>query len=121
MNAATGKHSDRGLDRATLVLLRESVSAMDAAVATDSAKIKTEAEAAEERIVTLRDHLIEHLRQDVAGKAATLRPLLDQVNMALSLIVSIEYPAGGIHREALTEAREVLSGSLARVTARAPV
>lgn len=66
-----------------------------------------------ERIVArLRDALIERLRREDAAGADTARTrrALDPVNAALSLVVGVEYPAGGIHRKLLEQAGAVLEG-----------
>lgn len=117
MTVATRNRSEGTIGRSTTALVQEAVDVVNAALDTDSTLIKKEIEAVEECVVRLRDHLIAHLRRQGAQQAAALRPLLEQVNMALSLVVSIEYPAGGIHREALTETGAVLSGLLARAAA----
>ena len=60
-------------------------------------------------IVRLRDCLIERLRQgEQAGLAQQLQDALDQVNIALSLVVGVEYPGAGIQQRSLEQAREVL-------------
>lgn len=114
MIADTQNRRDRAVDPATAELVQEAVHEMNAAVQTDSTRIKKEIEAVEKTVVRLRDHLIGHLRRAGVEEAAELRPLLEQVNVAVSLVVSIEYPAGGIHREALEEARDVLAGLATR-------
>jgi hypothetical protein len=64
----------------------------------------------ERTIVRLRDALIARLRQEQAAGADTARTrrALDPVNTALSLVVGVEYPAGGIHRKLLEQAATVL-------------
>jgi hypothetical protein len=64
----------------------------------------------ERTIVRLRDALITRLRQEQAAgaDAARTRRALDPVNTALSLVVGVEYPAGGIHRKLLEQAATVL-------------
>ncbi len=65
-----------------------------------------EADLALRATVRLRDALIERLRRDDASPH--WRVALDHVNVALSLIVALEYPTGGIQREAARQARDVL-------------
>ncbi len=65
-----------------------------------------EADLALRATVRLRDALIEHLRRGNASPNA--RAALDRVNVALSLIVALEYPTGGIQREAARQAHDAL-------------
>ena len=64
---------------------------------------------AEERIVSLRDCLIERLRaaQD-PDERQQLQEMLDPVNAALSMVVGVEYPGAGIQQKPLEMARETL-------------
>jgi hypothetical protein len=65
----------------------------------------------ERTIVRLRDGLIARLRQEQAAGGDTARPrrALDPVNAALSLVVGVEYPAGGIQRKLLAQAGTALA------------
>ncbi len=67
-----------------------------------------EADAALRSAVALRDELIAQLR----GGDAAARAALDSVNVALSIIVGLEYPAAGITRETTTHARAALEQAL---------
>ncbi len=69
---------------------------------------------AERAVVRLRDGLIERLRQDSASdEAPRLRGLLERANIAISMIVGLEYPAAGMRRQLLETARDALKGGLA--------
>ncbi len=61
-------------------------------------------------VVSVRDGLIEQMHQD--GGRPDLRPALDRVNAALSLIAAVEYPAAGVQRKPLEQARDALQGLL---------
>ena len=65
----------------------------------------------ERTIVYLRDALIARLRQEQVSGADTARTrrALDPVNTALSLVVGVEYPAGGIQRKLLEQAGTALA------------
>lgn len=65
-------------------------------------------------LVALRDCLIALLREErpnrTEEKQQELRAALEKVNLALSLIVSVEYPGTGIQQQSLEQARQVLEG-----------
>lgn len=93
-------------------LTREILGLINDAIDIPPVQLKNEVDVVENRLVDLRDELIDRLRAEMGNAPDSLRSVLDHVNMALSLIVSIEYPAGGIHREALEETRDVLKSLL---------
>ena len=70
-------------------------------------EILEEIDQIERELVAVRDDLIWHCRQqNVAADA--MRAQLKQVNVALSLVVAVEYPVTSIQRSALKQSREVL-------------
>ncbi|MFP4349156.1 MAG: hypothetical protein ACLFQY_12790 [Desulfococcaceae bacterium] len=72
--------------------------------------LEREVDRAENRVVKLRDCLIERLRADKpSAERARRRESLDRVNQVLSLIAGVEYPATGIHKNYMKDARQVLS------------
>jgi hypothetical protein len=75
------------------------------ALAKPPPELKAEVDVAERAVASLRDALIEQQRQRPSdGVAASL----SRVNVALSLVVGLEYSLGGIQRSMLDQAREVL-------------
>lgn len=86
-------------------LRREAVRLLAAAVDTSPAELKAEVDEAERAIVALRDALIDALRKAPGDEA---RAPLKQINIALSLVVGLEYPMGGLQRTMLKEALTVL-------------
>ncbi|MEJ2557989.1 MAG: hypothetical protein P8186_17550 [Anaerolineae bacterium] len=73
-----------------------------------------EVDMAERAIVRLRDSLIDRMRGESApAETGRLRAALDRVNVALSLVTGIEYPAAGIQEVPLKQARDVLKDLLA--------
>jgi hypothetical protein len=73
-----------------------------------------EVDMAERAIVRLRDSLIDRLRgENAPAETGRLRAALDRVNVALSLVTGIEYPAAGIQEMPLKQARDVLKDLLA--------
>jgi hypothetical protein len=69
----------------------------------------SDVDAAERAINKLRDRLIEGVRRAEPGAHATmLQDALDRTNIALSLIVGVEYPATGTQRKPLEMARDTL-------------
>jgi hypothetical protein len=72
--------------------------------------LEAEVDRADRVLVRLRDCLIDRLRQEEEHHEVNrLRKTLLKINTALSLVVAVEYPAGGIHRKMLGEAKEVLT------------
>src|ERR1051325_1900654 len=58
-------------------------------------------------LVVVRGDLMSHCRRG-NGAADAMRAQLEQVNVALSLVVAVEYPVTSIQRSALKQSREVL-------------
>lgn len=71
-------------------------------------KLTQEVDAAQLAIVLLRDCLIACIRAGDGAAFANTRNALDLVNTALTLLVGVEYPVTGIHRNMLDEAARVL-------------
>jgi hypothetical protein len=68
---------------------------------------------AERAVVFLRDRLIGELRGAAGNaEAARWRAALTHVNGALSLVVGVEYPAGGVQRTLLGQAEGALQSLL---------
>ena len=105
-------NSSNSQDSFVLPRVRAVLELIDDAMQRPSSQLKGEVEIAESRLVELRDHLIKTLRQ-AENRPAAQSHALETMNIALSLVVSIEYPAAGIHREALAEARDLLTRFLA--------
>ena len=73
-----------------------------------------EVDVAERAIVRVRDNLIDQLRQeDSEAEARRLRTKLERLNVAISLIVGVEYPAAGIQQQLLDQAYDALKEALA--------
>jgi hypothetical protein len=72
------------------------------------AELKAEVDVVERAIVGLRDVLIDRLRQ---APTDPVRSGLDRVNVALSLVVGLEYPMGGLDRNMLKQARSILDAA----------
>ncbi len=87
---------------------RSAIQALDHASGLPGGKVGEPVDEAERATVLLRDGLIDRLRQDGSDASAEYRSSLKQVNAALSLIVGVEYPVGGVHRKLLKLARETL-------------
>lgn len=64
----------------------------------------------ERELVRLRDELIIQCRRqgDPVGVSEREQTRLGQINVALSLVVAVEYPVTSIQRTALEQARDVL-------------
>ena len=70
-------------------------------------EIQKKIEQIERQLVTMRDQLILHCRQE-DGAAGPTQAQLEQVNVALSLVVAVEYPVTSIQRSALKQSHELL-------------
>jgi hypothetical protein len=88
---------------------REALHLVEDALKKPPAELKAEVDVAERTIAGLRDALIGDVR---AAPRAELRVALDNVNTALSAVVGIEYPVGGLQRELLEQARTALQAAL---------
>jgi hypothetical protein len=86
-------------------LCDEAIRLIDQARAKPPPELKAEVDVAERTIASLRDVLIEQQRRQPSDGQATS---LSRVNVALSLVVGLEYSLGGIQRSMLDQAREVL-------------
>jgi uncharacterized protein YPO0396 len=72
-------------------------------------EIEKEIDEIERELVRLRDELIVRSRQAEAdATGAQARTKLDHVNVALSLVVAVEYPVTSIQRSALQQANQIL-------------
>ena len=102
--------SGHDAERAAIVnCARRAIDALDRAIPEPAAQLKQDVDVAEQAIAALRDCLIHDLRQAPNGSdAPRRRQALDQANIALSLVVGVEYPSGGIQRKQLEQARDVL-------------
>ena len=96
--------STRLPERTPTQLCREAIGLLDAALDKPAALLTAEVDTAERKIVALRDVLIERARRQGSGVDSSL----GQVNVAVSLVVGLEYPVAGVQRELLTQARSVL-------------
>ncbi|MGE0541828.1 MAG: hypothetical protein AB7R89_16780 [Dehalococcoidia bacterium] len=76
--------------------------------------VVTEVEPAQRAIAQVRDQLIARQRQEGdAPNTPRLRSALDQINVALSLVIGVEYPAVGVRRASLEQARRILAELIA--------
>jgi hypothetical protein len=59
-------------------------------------------------VAALRDGLIARWRESPGEQVSAS---LDRVNVALSLVIGLEYPMGGLQRQMLEQARSVLEAA----------
>ena len=85
---------------------QEAIRVLEDALKKPPAELKAEVDVAERAVVRLRDSLIDQLR---AAAEPSVRSELDRVNVALSLIVGLEYPMAGLQRDMLKQALSILS------------
>jgi hypothetical protein len=86
------------------------IEALDRAAKKDPAGVKVRTDDIQRDIARLRDLLIERLRSARIGPAVGKdNEALNAVNIALSLLASVEYPVTAIQRSPLKEARDELA------------
>lgn len=91
---------------------RTAVETLERALDLPPAELTAEVDVAERAIARLRNRLIAELRAAPAGDdTARRRQALDAANVALSLVAGVEYPAAGLQRKLLEQARDVLTGA----------
>jgi hypothetical protein len=94
--------------------LEETLAALDKALRAPPARLKAETHEALRAAVRLRDLLIERRRQAATPEEQVAdRATLDHVNVAISLLVAVEYPIEKMQRQDLEQARGVLQGLVA--------
>jgi hypothetical protein len=99
-------HSEKNDQRSLRALCREAVEGLQHVFEMPVPKLIATVDHAENIVVHVRDGLIEGLRAE--GPARWRKPL-DQVNMALSLIAGVTYPANKIHKQYIQDACRVLT------------
>lgn len=72
-------------------------------------ELESQVGTAEVAVVHLRDHLIDSMRKQTGTAGPHIKAALGHANVALSLVVGIEYPLSGIKRTMIDEAEKVLS------------
>lgn len=93
-------------------LARHAVALLEDALSKPPEALRAEVDEVERAVVAVRDHLIQRLRQTPRTPDPALRHALDQVNVALSLVVGIEYPVGSVQRDLIEQARATLAALL---------
>ena len=94
-------------------LARRAVALLEDALSKPPETLRAEVDEVERAVVAVRDHLIQRLRQTPRTPDPALRRALDQVNVALSLVVGIEYPVGSVQRDLIEQARATLTALVA--------
>jgi hypothetical protein len=99
------------MDRALLRLRRgQALEPLEVALRCPPRQVGEFADAAERALVGLRDELIDWLRaHPESGEWARWRATLDRVNAILSVVVGVEYPAAGVQRQPIEQARDALN------------
>lgn len=96
-------------DERLIELCQEAREDLEKAYKREPQELGKEVDFAEVRVVQLRDCLIDRIRSERAASGISRwQPVLGRVNMALSFIVGVEYPAMGIHRSLLEQALGIL-------------
>ncbi len=89
--------------------LRGAEAALSRALSAPPQQLTRQADLAERQVVRARDNLIHRLRQDGSSpQSPRWHELLDQLNVALSLIIAVEYPLAAVQRQSAEQARDLL-------------
>jgi hypothetical protein len=110
-NAAEQTQADTA-DSSPEEICSRAVAVLDGLLGQPAASRLSDIDRAERLTVCLRNSLIERLRAGDAAQKARVHPALTQVNMAVSLLVGVEYPAAGVQEKPLKEARDTLQDLL---------
>ncbi len=90
-------------------LCQKAVEQIEFALKQPPVKLDADADRSEQTLVHLRNALIgKHRQSRDLVEAQTANKHLRQVNIAISLVAGVEFPATGIHRKGLKEAKGVL-------------
>ena len=86
----------------------EIIRRLERAVNEPAVQLSEEVDEAERALTRVRDRLIEAGRRGRPWRSALAR-----LNVALSLVIGVEYPLGGLHRNSLRQACDVIAGVIA--------
>jgi hypothetical protein len=119
LNLSEAQSSEAKFDDQLLISdCRAAAAALERARNAPSRELAQHADTAERLVVRARDNLIHRLRQDGSSPISSRwHDILDQLNVALSLIIAVEYPLGAIQRQPAEQARDILNRLADRVLA----
>ncbi len=113
MNAAQTR-STRAREDEPREQCRAALAALERAIPAPPIQLSQEVDTAQRFVVQARDALIERLRQGGAMQdGPQIKVFLIRLNTALSLMASSEYPASGIQRKPVEQARDLLKSLVA--------
>ena len=87
---------------------QELIQKLDRAIDLPPRELEQEVDQIQRDLVRLRDSFISELRCSESATLSASRRRLEEVNVALTLVVGVEYPVTAIKRSALEQARETL-------------
>ena len=93
-------------------LCREAIRLLTDARNKPPAELKPAVDEVLHRIVALRDLLVERQRATQQPQRSVPGSSLDRVNVAVSLVVGLQYPVGGIERKLIDQACTTLQAAL---------
>ena len=117
--ASAGTSGSQDRSRKLAECAERAVQMLERALGEPADTLKADVDRAERAIAELRDCLILELRQG-GHAAAALQPrgLLDRANVAISLVAGAEYPSGGLSKDLLEQARDVLLDAFPEIASR---
>jgi hypothetical protein len=93
---------------AIVALCREAIRLLERGLDQGTTELQQDVDKVENLVAKVRDCFIERLREGRDHEHARWRALLDEVNVAVSLIAAVEYPATGVNRAHTTQALKIL-------------
>ncbi len=93
---------------AIVALCRKSIRLLERGLDQETTELQQDVDKVENLVARVRDCFIERLREDRHHAHSRWRALLDEVNVAVSLIAAVEYPATGVNRTHTAQALEIL-------------
>jgi hypothetical protein len=94
--------------RSVAELCRKSIRLLRKGLDRPPAELQLDVDKVENLVAKVRDCFIERLRQDESHQTSRWRGPLNEINVAVSLIAAVEYPATGVNRVHTQEALEII-------------
>ena len=89
-------------------LCRKSIQLLEKGLKRPPAELQLDVDKVENLVAKVRDCFIERLRKDQSAANSRWRAPLDEINVAVSLIAAVEYPATGVNRVHTEEALKII-------------
>jgi hypothetical protein len=94
--------------RSIAELCRKSIQLLEQGLGRPPAELQLDVDKVENLVAKVRDCFIQRLRQDQSSRNSRWRGPLDEINVAVSLIAAVEYPATGVNRVHTEQALKII-------------